>query len=285
MTTMAVSELVRLAKLRLEPVAGEEAAQQAKLIVAAVIGAEPGALMVHTWAQATEEQISIVGDLIDQRLTGEPLQYILGEWSFMGLPFYVDERALIPRQDTELLAETAIEMIKARGYRSCLDLCTGSGCVGISIAKLAKVPVTASDISADALALARENAELNQTDVTFIESDLFGAVTDGFDCIVCNPPYLSGTDMDELQKEVSFEPKLALYGGEDGLDIYRKIAQEYRAHLNEGGALLLEIGSTQALAVADLFGETARVLTDIGGNARVVIVDLQQQVRNQSCNL
>lgn len=270
---MPVSEMVRLAKLRLEPVAGEEAAQQAKLIVAAVIGAEPAALMVHAWSQVTEEQIAIIGDLLDQRLSGEPLQYILGEWSFMGLPFYTDERALIPRQDTELLTETAIRTIKERAYQTCLDLCTGSGCVGVSIAKLAGVSVTASDVSADALELARENATLNQADVTFVQSDLFERLPGRFDIVVCNPPYLSQADMDSLQKEVTFEPALALYGGTDGLDFYRKIASEYRAHLNEGGMLLLEIGSTQALSVSYLFGGKTRVLTDLGGNPRVLIVE------------
>ena len=271
--TIPVSEVVRLCKLRLEPVAGEEALQQAKEIVAAVIGAETSALAVHSWVQVTEEQMSMIGDLVEQRLSGQPLQYILGEWEFYGLPFYVDERALIPRQDTELLVETAISMIQQRGYQSCLDLCTGSGCIAVSIAKHAQTSVTASDISVDALELAQENAALNEVRVTFVESDLFDRIDGKFDLICCNPPYLSKEDMEHLQKEVSFEPALALYGGADGLDFYRRIANEYQAHLNAGGALLLEIGSTQAGTAAALFAAKTSVLNDLAGNPRVLVVE------------
>lgn len=271
--TMSVSELVRLAQLRLGPIAGEEAAQQAKLIVATVVGVEPAALTVHAWVQVDEEQISIVGEMLEQRMTGEPLQYILGEWSFMGLPFYVDERALIPRQDTELLCETALSRITERGYHTCLDLCTGSGCIAISIAKLGRIAVTATDISRDALSLAQENTDLNEVQINLVESDLFNAISAKYDLITCNPPYLSKADMESLQKEVSFEPALALFGGEDGLDYYRRIAQTYQAHLNPGGTLLLEIGSTQADAVAVLFSAKTSVLKDLGGNDRVLVVE------------
>ena len=270
---MSVSETVRLVKIRLEPVAAEEAAQQAKQLVAAVLGVEPGALTVHTWVEVTDEQIAIIGELLERRVNGEPLQYILGEWSFMGLPFYTDERALIPRQDTELLAETAIRLIQERRYSSILDICTGSGCVAISIAKQTGAAVTASDVSADALALARENAELNEVSISLIESDLFSSVNGRFDLITCNPPYLSQTDMDQLQKEVTFEPKLALFGGEDGLEFYRRISKDYHRYLNDGGMLLLEIGSTQADAVSSLFSGKTNVLNDLGGNPRVLSIE------------
>ena len=203
--TMTVAETVRLAKLRLEPVAGEESLQQAKLLVAAVIGAKADALMVHTWMDVTEEQLVLIGDLLERRLKGEPLQYILGEWEFMGLPFYVDERALIPRQDTELLCEKALKIIRTQHSKSVLDLCTGSGCLAVSLAKLAEtdLAVTASDVSADALALAKENAILNGVDASigWIESDLFEKIPGTFDLIVCNPPYLTRPDMEHLQAE------------------------------------------------------------------------------------
>lgn len=271
--TMPIAELIRLCKLRLEPVAGDEALQQAKWIVSAVIGVEPAAIGIHAWMQASQEQIEIIGELLEKRLTGEPLQYVLGEWDFMGLPFYVDARALIPRQDTELLAETAIRLIGERGYLTCLDLCTGSGCVGISVTKQANIRMTASDISADALELAKENAELNETEVSFIQSDLFDRITGKFDLIVCNPPYLTLEDMQSLQKEVTFEPKLALYGGGDGLDYYRKIAWDYLRYLEPHGALLLEIGSTQAESAAALFGNQTTVFNDLNGNPRVLLVE------------
>lgn len=273
--TMPVAELVRLCKIRLEPIAGEEAMQQAKWLVAAVIGVEPAAIGIHSWMQATQDQIAIVGELLERRLTGEPLQYILGEWEFLGLPFYVDARALIPRQDTELLSETAIQYIQDRGFQSCLDLCTGTGCVGISIAKRSGIHVTCSDISSDALSLAQENIALNEVEVGLIQSDLFDHITEKYDLITCNPPYLSKEDMSVLQKEVSFEPELALYGGGDGLDLYRRIAREYQPYLNPNGVLMLEIGSTQAEPVCALFRAKTSVLKDLGGNPRVVIVETE----------
>ena len=271
--TMPLAELIRFCKLRLDSVAGEEALQQAKYLVSAVVGVEPAALGIHSGMQATQEQIEIVGTLLEQRLTGEPLQYILGEWDFYGLPFYVDARALIPRQDTELLVETAIEHIQSRGYQSCLDLCTGSGCVGISIAKNTNIAVTISDISAEALELANENAELNAVKLTFVESDLFSRLPGKYDLIVCNPPYLTLDEMQNLQKEVTFEPKLALYGGGDGLDFYRKIAWEYKSRLNPNGVLLLEIGSKQAESASALFDTNTEVKRDLSGNPRVLVVE------------
>ncbi len=268
-----VSEAVREAKIMLEPVAQEEALQQAKIFVSTIAGIETSALTIHSEMVLAPEQLNDLGEMLNRRLQGEPLQYILGEWAFMGLPFYVDARALIPRQDTELLAETAIRFIRERGFGSCLDLCTGTGCVGISIAKLAGIRVTCSDISRDALSLAKENAELNEASVSFVESDLFDRIPDKFDLIVCNPPYLTLDDMQTMQKEVTFEPKLALYGGGDGLDVYREIAWEYEKHLSEKGMLLLEIGSTQAESAAALFSARTSVLNDLGGNPRVLIVE------------
>ncbi len=274
---MTVAETVRLAKLRLEPVAGEESLQQAKLLVAAVIGAKADALMVHTWMDVTEEQLVLLGDLLERRLKGEPLQYILGEWEFMGLPFYVDERALIPRQDTELLCEKALEIIRTKHCKRVLDLCTGSGCLAVSIAKLAELDlaVFASDVSAEALALAKENAALNGVDasIQWLESDLFEKVPGTFDVIVTNPPYLTQDDMEHLQEEVSFEPRLALFGGTDGLAFYRRIAEQYKAHLNPGGTLLLEIGSAQAESVSALFDQKVSVFNDLCGNPRLILAE------------
>ena len=273
--SMTVAETVRLVKLRLEPMAGEESDREAKLMVAQIIGAEPGALSVHTWMDVSDEQLSALGAMIERRETGEPLQYILGEWAFMGLPFLTDKRALIPRQDTELLCETAQERIVNRGYRSVLDLCTGSGCLAIALRKLTGADVTGTDISREALALAKENAALNEADVTWIESDLFEHVPEAYDLIVCNPPYLSRDDMEHLQKEVAFEPELALFGGEDGLAFYRRIAAGYRMHLNPGGTLLLEIGSTQKEIAAEAFanGAKTKVLNDLCKMPRVLIVE------------
>jgi release factor glutamine methyltransferase len=276
---MTVAETVRLTKLRLERFAGEESDREAKLMVAEVIGAEAGALSVHTWMDVADEQLTALGAMIARREKGEPLQYILGEWAFMGLPFLTDRRALIPRQDTELLCETARERIASHGYRTVLDLCTGGGCIAIALQKLTCALVTGADISVDALALARENAALNEGEIAWIESDLFKNIPGRYDLIVCNPPYLSRNDMEHLQKEVAFEPALALFGGEDGLAFYRKIAGEYREHINPGGTLLLEIGYMQGESTAELFanGAKTRVLNDLCGNPRVLIVETDEQ--------
>jgi release factor glutamine methyltransferase len=223
--------------------------------------------------EMSDEQLRVLGEWIERRVKGEPLQYILGEWEFMGLPFVVDRRVLIPRQDTELLCETALERIRNHACRDVLDLCTGSGCIAIALQKLAGVNVTASDISRDALNVAKENAKINDVGITFVESDLFVNIEGMFDLITCNPPYLTGTDMEQMQTEVTFEPALALFGGVDGLNFYKKIAKDYKTHLRPGGTLLLEIGNTQKASVSAIFAENTRVINDLNGNPRVLIVE------------
>ena len=206
------------------------------------------------------------------RLSGLPLQYVQNRAHFMGHEFYVDERVLIPRQDTELLCECATELIRQRRYGSALDLCTGSGAVGISLQlSCPALHVTLADISLDALAVARRNAQALGVAAMFREGDLFAAVAGKrFDLIACNPPYINDGDMENLQKEVQREPKLALHGGADGLDFYRRIAAQFREMLNPGGALLVEVGYDQATAVAQMLGTGAFVRRDLGGIERVV---------------
>lgn len=206
-----------------------------------------------------------------RRLSGEPLQYILGEWEFMGLKLIMRPCALIPRQDTETVAEAALALAKERGFRTALDLCCGTGCIGISLAALGGLDVTMSDISGECVALARENAAKHGISAQFAEGDLFSALSGArFDLIVCNPPYIPSGDIESLQREVKNEPRRALDGGKDGLDFYRRISVQYQRHLNPGGALLLEIGFDQAEAVRGMFGG-ARVVKDLGGNDRCVI--------------
>lgn len=216
-----------------------------------------------------EEEAAVLGALLTKRLAGHPLQYLLGEWEFMGLPFKTDARALIPRQDTETLVEAALALIRARGYRACLDLCCGTGCIGIALAALGHVEVTLADLDENALSLARENAALNRIDAVFLQTDMFVCVTECYDLIACNPPYLSAKDMDNLQKEVTFEPARALFGGADGLAFYRILARDAFAHINPGGALVMEVGIHQAQAVASLFAKT-QITRDLNGVERVV---------------
>ncbi len=195
--------------------------------------------------------------IADERMTGRPLWYIIGDTDFCGYTIKVDERVLIPRPETEEMAVMVANALED-GY-SVLDLCTGSGAIAIAIAKEAekqgkKVKVTAVDISEEALALAKENAQANEADVLFIQSDLFTRLRGRFDVIVSNPPYIPSAEIDTLQREVkSFEPRLALDGGADGLDIYRRIAQDAFKYLNRNGSMIMEVGKGQAQAVAKMF--------------------------------
>ena len=195
--------------------------------------------------------------IADERMTGRPLWYIIGDTDFCGYTIKVDERVLIPRPETEEMAVMVANALED-GY-SVLDLCTGSGAIAIAIAKEAekqgkKVKVTAVDISEEALALAKENAQANEADVLFIQSDLFTRLRGRFDVIVSNPPYIPSAEIDTLQREVkSFEPRLALDGGADGLDIYRRIAQDAFKYLNRNGSIIMEVGKGQAQAVAKMF--------------------------------
>lgn len=245
--------LLRTVAARLSPVAGEEATLEARFLLA------------YCDAHPPAERDA----LIERRLGGEPLQYVLGEWAFYGLPMRVDSRALIPRPDTELLVEAAIELL--RGGERVLDLCCGSGCIGIAIAKHRTIELISADLSADALTLTKENAAQNGIALETVQSDLFDRIDGTFDLIVSNPPYLNGAEMDALDDALRFEPRLALDGGADGLDFYRRIASSYRRYLRPSGTLLLEIGYTQGDAVAALF-DGATVRCDYGNRPRMVMV-------------
>ena len=194
--------------------------------------------------------------IVEERKTGRPLWYCIGDTNFYGYTIKVDERVLIPRPETEELVVAALKNINID--KTVLDLCTGSGAIAIAINKESGAKVVAIDISEDALALAKENSILNGADIEFIKSDLFEAITNEnnrkFDVIISNPPYIKESDIDELQNEVKdFEPKIALNGGQDGLDFYRRIAVDSKAHLNEGGMILFECGMGQAKEIAKMF--------------------------------
>ncbi len=272
MTENTTIKIWREATNRLSPVAREEAAQQARLLLCFVLDTEPARWMEYAQQSWTQPQRERLNALMERRLKGEPLQYILGSWGFMGLDFAVRPGVLIPRQDTETLCERALRLAKEKNYRTVLDMCCGSGCIGIALARLGNLQLTAADISPACLALTRENAQRNAVEVETVQSDLFQNITSRYDLIVCNPPYLSAKDMNALQPEVAQEPALALYGGADGLDYYRRIAAAYKPRLTAGGTLLMEVGMGQAQAVGAMFDGTVRTVKDIAGIDRVVEV-------------
>ena len=203
----------------------------------------------------TQEEAAAFEALCQRRLTREPLQYILGEQLFLGRSFQVDHRVLIPRPETELLAERAIAALKGfSGTPDALDLCCGSGCLGISLAlEVPAARVDAADLSPEALAVAKANAERLGAGVTFYQGDLWQAVgSRRYALIVSNPPYIPEEACAALQPEVMREPAMALRGGADGLDFYRRIAAGRGEHLLPGGVLFLEVGCGQAEQVADM---------------------------------
>lgn len=214
--------------------------------------------------------------IVERRLTGEPLAYILKERWFMGLPFYVTPDVLIPRQETEMLAETAVQLIRLEAYARVLDICTGSGCIAVSIARYSRAKVSASDISAKALEVALKNAQQNLVNVSFFQSDLFEAAIGQFDLITANPPYISKTEIETLQTEVKdYEPRLALVAEDSGLALYKRIAKEAPKYLTARGTILLEIGNEQGDAVKTMFEKAGfrdvRVQKDYSGLDRMVI--------------
>lgn len=238
-----------------------------------------------------EELTEAYMDCVKKRCSHVPLQHITGTQDFMGMTFRVNENVLIPRQDTEILVEQvlkAVQELKSRKNESdirVLDMCTGSGCIAISIGKLGGVRVTAVDISDKALDVARGNALMNHADtVTFIKSNLFedlrnnmtGNICEKYDIIVSNPPYIPSRDIETLMPEVrDFEPRLALDGTEDGLEFYRRITEDSTGYINEGGWLLYEIGCDQGNDVKNIMennGYTGvKVVKDLAGLDRVVM--------------
>ena len=231
---------------------------------------------------ATAERILKVAEakqivkIADERLTGRPLWYIIGDADFCGYKIKVDERVLIPRPETEELAMMVVAAAEAGD--SILDLCTGSGAIAIAVYKELeksnrKCKVTAVDISADALELAKENAQENGAEILFLQSDLFTRIRGRFDIIVTNPPYIPSAEIPTLQREVKdFEPHLALDGGADGLDIYRRIATEASKYLNRGGTLMMEVGAGEAAEVVKLFkgNSYSMIVKDFNGIDRYV---------------
>ncbi|MBR3961949.1 MAG: peptide chain release factor N(5)-glutamine methyltransferase [Oscillospiraceae bacterium] len=209
-----------------------------------------------------------------RRTEGFPLQYLIGNWEFFGRKFFVGEGVLIPRPETELLCEAVLKYYSRTMPPKIIDLCSGSGCIAITLAKeLPGADVTAVELYDGAFGFLEKNNALHGTPVKTLQKDALVPFRN-FDCIVSNPPYITGEEMKELQKEVTFEPETALFGGTDGLDFYRAISKNWFEHLNEGGMIAFEIGDTQGKAVLEILTENgyknAAVIKDYEGRDRVV---------------
>lgn len=272
---MTFREAISFGERQLNDVGIVDAKNDAWLLLTFVCKIDRTFYYVHMDEQMSIEQQAEYENVINKRAEHVPLQYITGEQEFMGNAFHVNESVLIPRQDTETLVEESLKLV--RPGMKVLDMCTGSGCILISILKnVVDVEGFGYDISKQALNVAKENAKLNNVIATFEPSDLFEKVTDTFDVIVSNPPYIPTAVIGTLMPEVAvYEPIQALDGKEDGLYFYRKIITSASDYLKENGKLLFEIGHDQGESVSNLMREAGykdvRVVKDLAGNDRVVI--------------
>lgn len=253
----------------------EDAKNDAWLLLTFVCKIDRTFYYVHMDEEMPVEQQEEYESVLSKRAERVPLQYITGEQEFMGMTFFVNEAVLIPRQDTETLVEEALKI--ARPGMKIMDMCTGSGCILLSILKnVLDVEGFGYDISKQAINVAKENAKRNNIVATFEKSDLFENVTETFDMIVSNPPYIPTDVIGGLMPEVAvYEPIQALDGMEDGLHFYRRIVEECKDYLNPNGTVLFEIGHDQGKAVSKLLTDAGfigvRVVKDLAGNDRVVI--------------
>lgn len=274
---MTCRELIRRASESFCAAGIPDPVNDAALLLSHLTGRPPLALRLDEETVLDLSVIDSFKSLADKRLSRIPLQYLLGEAPFYGRMFRVDSRVLIPRPETELLCEWALELLKDRSSPRILDLCCGSGCIGITLkAELPSASVTLSDISPDALDLAAENASLLGTDVALCRSDLLEAFSGtSFDLIISNPPYIPSADCDTLQEEVLREPRLALDGGKDGLSVYRRIVREAFPRLSPGGFLLMELGISEDEAVSALLSdygyESIQIREDLSGIRRMIL--------------
>lgn len=244
-------------------------------------------LIVHGDAPVSPEQQALLRELTQKRLAHYPLQYILGEWSFMGFPLSVGEGVLIPRDDTEVCTGLCLDYLKRKPNAAAIDLCAGSGAIAVALEKLGHAEVTAVELSEQAFYFLTNNIHSNGCRVKAVRGDVFTCHAqfpdDTFDLIVSNPPYIRQDELPSLQAEVQFEPAMALNGGADGYQFYSSIIQNWSRKLRVGGALVFELGEGQAAQVAALMREQGfadlRTEQDLGGCERAIIGIRQSTVR------
>ena len=257
---------------------------ETELLFTQILNCTRSDLYLNKEIYLNKEKSSKISAALKRRLSREPIQYILGNTEFMGLGFIVNKDVFIPRPETEILVETVLKLTPNTEHRTpnfhILDLGTGSGCIAVSLAKfLPAVKVTAFDISDKALKIARKNARLNNVKIEFMKQDFTDnrqPITEKFDIIVSNPPYIPGPDIDGLQPEVRYEPRIALDGGRDGLEFYRKIIKYAPRYLKKHGYLVMEMGFRQRDYIEDIIRllgglKIKEVVKDYSGIDRVIV--------------
>ena len=280
---MLIKDTIRKGMIILKTNNIEEPNLKARLLMQFILNKSRQYLLVHDDEELTRIQEKAYLDGIEKISKGVPLQHITHSQEFMKMNFYVNEDVLIPRPDTEILVEEVINISNKANKVKILDMCTGSGIIAISLAKYIKnSEITAVDISPKALRIAKLNAKNNNVEnkITFIESDLFNnIVKEKYDIIVSNPPYIKNEVIKSLDKEVQKEPYIALAGGEDGLEFYRKIINQGFEYLKFNGYLCLEIGYDQKKEVIDIINSEEKysetyAKKDLAGNDRIIIAKI-----------
>ncbi len=277
MSSLLVADIIKMAEKQLEDAHIHSAKREAEELYCYLKKVDRSRFFLEWSLGATDQTCEQYFDLVSRRCRREPLQHITGSQDFMGFSFKVKPEVLIPRLDSEVVALAAELKLKEIKGNRLLDLCCGSGALGIALAKRNDIKVTAVDISEEAVALTRENAKNLEVKVAALKGDLFQPLSrKKFHMILANPPYIPTGDIQQLEPEVKdHEPKNALDGGEDGLDFYRRIIQESPEYLKKKGILVLEIGADQGHAVTQLLEESGRfeeiqVARDLDGKNRVV---------------
>jgi len=273
---LRLSELRRAVSERLKSVCGDDAQFDTDLLIEKAYKIPLGKISLEGDREVDERTLE---PFVLRRLSGEPTQYLLGQWEFYGLPFYVGEGVLIPRPDTEVLVEKGLELIKNVQNPQVLDLCSGSGCIAVAIKKhRPDASVTAVELYDQAAEYLERNIALNNVEIEIRRADVLKPLKADawgkYDLILSNPPYIDGKAMTTLSAEVKAEPHTALFGGEDGLDFYRAIADSCSELLGVKGAVAVEIGFDQGVSAANIFKEkgfNTAVFKDYGGNDRVII--------------
>ena len=252
---MTIFEAYNDCKRQLQAAGIEDYVFESKCIIRHITGYTNAQILTKYTQPLNEFQQNNLTAIIKQRLIRYPLQYIIGKWSFFGREFFVGPGVLIPRSDTETLIDVCLDSIKNNPTARVLDLCAGTGCIGITVkGECPETDVTLVEKFDEALSFTNKNAKYNNIDVKIEKGDVLK--TEGanglYDLIVSNPPYITDADMKTLQPEVKFEPATALEGGEDGLLFYRHIAKEYKKHLAPNGVMAFEVGANQAEAVCEI---------------------------------
>lgn len=276
---MTIQENLRKAVQQLKENKIEEPMLKARLLLCYVLKVEKEYLVIHSEEEMRQQEEEEYKKAIQKLVKGYPLQYITHYQEFMKLDFYVDENVLIPRADTEITVEEVIMYCRKQEKKRLrvLDLCTGSGAIAISVKKyVPNCELVAVDISKNALEVAKKNAKQHEVDITWVLSNLFEEVKGKFDVIVSNPPYIKKEVIKTLDKQVQCEPILALDGGEDGLDFYKKIIEQAPDYLKENGKIFLEIGYDQEQEVLGIIEKTKQYKMveckkDLAGNDRMIM--------------